>query len=63
MLVDGDTESFLHKRLPFLASLSQQGGATATAYVCQDFTCALPVVDPEELRKLLLDKHAKSPSD
>lgn len=54
MLLDGNAESFLSERLPALSSMSQQGGV-ATAYVCQDFTCTLPVTDPEELRKLLLD--------
>uniref|UniRef100_A0A667Z2D0 Spermatosis associated 20 n=1 Tax=Myripristis murdjan TaxID=586833 RepID=A0A667Z2D0_9TELE len=59
MLADGDTEDFLYQRLPVLSSLSQQGGA-ATAYVCQDFTCALPVTDPQELRRLLLDEHMQA---
>lgn len=54
MLADGDTESFLCQRLPVLSSMSQLRGV-ATAYVCQDFTCSLPVTDPQELRRLLLD--------
>lgn len=54
MLIDGTADSFLCQRLPALSSMSQQGGV-ATAYVCQDFTCTLPVTDPQELRKLLLD--------
>ncbi|KAF7643168.1 hypothetical protein LDENG_00244040, partial [Lucifuga dentata] len=49
MLMDEGADSFLCQRLPFLSSLSQQGGA-ATAYVCQNFTCALPITDPQELR-------------
>uniref|UniRef100_A0AAX7T9C6 Spermatogenesis-associated protein 20-like TRX domain-containing protein n=1 Tax=Astatotilapia calliptera TaxID=8154 RepID=A0AAX7T9C6_ASTCA len=48
MLADGDTESFLCQRLPVLSSMSQLRGV-ATAYVCQDFTCSLPVTDPQEL--------------
>ncbi|XP_031699965.1 spermatogenesis-associated protein 20 [Anarrhichthys ocellatus] len=54
MHIDGDADGFLRQRLPVLSSMSQQGGV-ATAYVCQDFTCSLPVTDPQELRRLLLD--------
>uniref|UniRef100_A0A8C7K876 Spermatosis associated 20 n=1 Tax=Oncorhynchus kisutch TaxID=8019 RepID=A0A8C7K876_ONCKI len=54
MLADGETEGYLYQRLPILSSLTCQGGS-ATAYVCEDFTCALPVTDPQELRRLLLE--------
>ncbi|XP_046709990.1 spermatogenesis-associated protein 20 isoform X2 [Silurus meridionalis] len=54
ILADGNTEGFLYQKLPFLSSLIQQEGK-ATAYVCQDFTCALPVTCPQELRRLLLE--------
>uniref|UniRef100_A0A3Q3IEE7 Spermatogenesis-associated protein 20-like TRX domain-containing protein n=1 Tax=Monopterus albus TaxID=43700 RepID=A0A3Q3IEE7_MONAL len=54
MHIDGSADSFLCQRLPVLSSMSQQGGV-ATAYVCQDFTCSLPVTDPQELHRLLLD--------
>ncbi|XP_047465985.1 spermatogenesis-associated protein 20 isoform X2 [Mugil cephalus] len=54
MLTDGNAENFLCQRVPVLSSMSQLGGV-ATAYVCQDFTCSLPVTDPQELRRLLLD--------
>uniref|UniRef100_A0A3P9HLH9 Spermatogenesis associated 20 n=1 Tax=Oryzias latipes TaxID=8090 RepID=A0A3P9HLH9_ORYLA len=57
IFVDGDPQSFLCQRLPALMSMSQQGGP-ATAYVCQDFRCSLPVTDPQELRQLLLDRTA-----
>lgn len=62
MLIDNDTDGFLHQRLPVLSSMSQQGGV-ATAYVCQDFTCSLPVTDPQELRRLLLDGTAGTQTD
>ncbi|XP_026207366.1 spermatogenesis-associated protein 20 isoform X2 [Anabas testudineus] len=62
MLVDGSADNFLCQRLPVLSSMSQQGGA-ATAYVCQDFTCSLPVTDPQELRRLLLDGNIKMPTE
>ncbi|XP_077407428.1 spermatogenesis-associated protein 20 [Vanacampus margaritifer] len=58
MLLDGNADAFLRQRLPVLSSLSQQGGE-ATAYVCQDFTCSLPVTEPAELRRLLLVDHVK----
>ncbi|KAM9715705.1 spermatogenesis-associated protein 20 isoform 2-T3 [Menidia menidia] len=54
MFTDGNPDGFLCQRLPVLSSMSQQGGA-ATAYVCRDFSCSLPVTDPQELRRLLLD--------
>lgn len=53
MLNDENADSFLCQRLPVLSSMSQLGGV-ATAYVCQDFACSLPVTDPQELRRLLL---------
>ncbi|XP_053367926.1 spermatogenesis-associated protein 20 [Clarias gariepinus] len=54
ILADGNTEGILYKKLPVLTSLIQQEGK-ATAYVCKDFTCALPVTCPQELRRLLLE--------
>ncbi|KAJ8399762.1 hypothetical protein AAFF_G00408670 [Aldrovandia affinis] len=54
MLADGDTEGFLYQRLPILSSLKPLEGK-ATAYVCQNFTCALPITCPEELKRHLLD--------
>lgn len=54
ILADGNTEGFLYQKLPVLSSLIQQEGK-ATAYVCRDFTCALPVTCPQELRRLLLE--------
>ncbi|XP_029953387.1 spermatogenesis-associated protein 20 isoform X1 [Salarias fasciatus] len=62
MFTDGNPESFLCQRLPALSSMTQQGGV-ATAYVCQDFTCTLPVTDPQELRRLLLDGPADAQTD
>lgn len=59
MLLDDDTDGFLRQRLPVLSSMTPQGGV-ATAYVCQDFTCSLPVTDPQELRRLLLDGTAET---
>lgn len=66
MLVDGDSDGFLQQRLPALSSLAQQhggGAAAAAAYVCQDFTCSLPVTDPQELRRLLLDGTSSRPDE
>ncbi|XP_034049899.1 spermatogenesis-associated protein 20 [Thalassophryne amazonica] len=59
LIDDDDTQSVLHQRLPVLSSMSRQGGI-ATAYVCQDFTCSLPVTDPHELRGLLLEAHTET---
>lgn len=58
MLVDGESDGFLLQRLPALSSMTQQDGV-AVAFICQDFTCSLPVTDPQELRRLLLDGTSK----
>ncbi|KAM3592167.1 uncharacterized protein V6R79_013914 [Siganus canaliculatus] len=62
MLIGDEEDAFLRQRLPALSSMSQQGGV-ATAYVCQDFTCSLPVTDPQELRRLLLDGATETQAD
>ncbi|XP_028331546.1 spermatogenesis-associated protein 20 [Gouania willdenowi] len=54
MFTDKDEDGFLSQRLPALSSMTALEGV-ATAYVCQDFTCSLPLTDPQELRRLLLD--------
>nr|XP_040032589.1 spermatogenesis-associated protein 20 [Gasterosteus aculeatus aculeatus] len=58
MHTDGDADGFLHERLPVLSSMSRPEGG-ATAYVCQDSTCSPPVTDPQELRRLLLERRAE----
>jgi len=52
MLADGDSAGFLYRQLPFLASLERKDGK-ATAYVCSNFACSLPVTSPQELRGML----------
>lgn len=52
MLADGDSAGFLYRQLPFLSSLERKDGK-ATAYLCSNFTCSLPVTSPQELRGLL----------
>lgn len=54
MLLDDETDGFLRQRLPVISSMSRQDGVAA-AFVCQDFTCSLPVTDALDLRRLLLD--------
>ncbi|XP_064322988.1 spermatogenesis-associated protein 20 [Phalacrocorax carbo] len=52
MLADGDSDGFLYRQLPFLASLERKDGK-ATAYLCSNFACSLPVTSPQELREML----------
>uniref|UniRef100_A0A674G834 Spermatosis associated 20 n=1 Tax=Taeniopygia guttata TaxID=59729 RepID=A0A674G834_TAEGU len=52
MVADGDNAGFLYRQLPFLASLERKDGK-ATAYVCSNFTCSLPVTSVQELRGML----------
>ncbi|XP_056285217.1 spermatogenesis-associated protein 20 isoform X3 [Pseudoliparis swirei] len=54
MHIDADADGFLRRRLPALSTMTQRGGV-ATAYVCRDSACSLPVTDPQELCRLLLD--------
>nr|XP_042703903.1 spermatogenesis-associated protein 20 isoform X3 [Chrysemys picta bellii] len=53
MLADGDSTGFLYHHLPFLSSLERKDGK-ATAYLCENFACSLPVTSSQELRRLLL---------
>jgi len=48
----GDNQHFLERKLPFLKDIAMIDGK-ATAYVCKDFTCKLPVTDPVKLAKQL----------
>lgn len=52
MLADGDSAGFLYRQLPFLASLERKDGK-ATAYVCSNFSCSLPIISTQELRGML----------
>lgn len=45
----GENQNYLAKRLPFLETVVPMDGK-ATAYVCSDFTCKMPVTDPKELQ-------------
>ncbi len=51
----GDNQSFLREYLPFLATAEKIQGQ-ATAYVCENFTCRMPVNTREELAALLNGK-------
>nr|XP_055113358.1 spermatogenesis-associated protein 20 isoform X1 [Symphalangus syndactylus] len=52
ILADGDPSSFLSRQLPFLSTLRRLEDQ-ATAYVCENQACSMPITDPCELRKLL----------
>ncbi|XP_061472010.1 spermatogenesis-associated protein 20 isoform X4 [Rhineura floridana] len=53
ILADGDTTGFLYHHLGFLSSLERKDGK-ATAYLCENFACSLPVTSSQELRRMLL---------
>ncbi|XP_048970025.1 spermatogenesis-associated protein 20 isoform X2 [Canis lupus baileyi] len=52
ILANGDPSSFLSRQLPFLSTLRRLEDR-ATAYVCEDQACSMPITEPCELRKLL----------
>ena len=53
LLADGmENQAFLEKNLPFLATVVKSEGR-ATAYVCEDFSCKMPVNTRQALAKLL----------
>ncbi len=53
MLADGgENQHFLEKELPFLKTATKIDGK-ATAYVCENFTCKMPVNTPNKLGLLL----------
>ena len=49
---DGDSSSFLSTKLSLLSTLEKKDGK-ATAYVCENYTCELPVNTTAELETLL----------
>ncbi|CAG5131387.1 unnamed protein product [Candidula unifasciata] len=53
LVSDGSTDSFLREHVKILSSLVCVDGK-ATAYVCENFTCSLPVNSCDELEKLLV---------
>lgn len=52
ILADGNTESFLYQKLDLLKSLEKKD-SQATAYLCENFQCQLPVNTEEQLMGLL----------
>ncbi|MFT5728027.1 MAG: hypothetical protein ACI8PB_002178 [Desulforhopalus sp.] len=49
LLADGaENQAYLAKNLPFMETVTPLDGK-ATAYVCYDFTCKMPVTDPKAL--------------
>jgi len=56
LLADGGkNQQFLRGGLPFIGTVKKIDGR-ATAYVCEDFTCRIPVNTREDLRALLDEK-------
>jgi len=54
----GGNQEFLQKNLPFIATVKKIDGR-ATAYVCEDFTCRMPVNTRKALAILLDGKNEK----
>ncbi|HEX4086095.1 MAG TPA: thioredoxin domain-containing protein [Chthoniobacteraceae bacterium] len=52
VLLYAEPGSWLAERLPFIRTALKVDGKPA-AYICENFTCQLPVTDPEALRKAL----------
>jgi uncharacterized protein len=54
----GENQKFLQARLPFLATVEKREGR-ATAYVCENFTCKMPVNTKTGLAALLDERNAE----
>jgi uncharacterized protein YyaL (SSP411 family) len=53
LLADGgENQEFLGKLLPFVRT-ARMVGKQATVYFCRDYTCQLPMTDPEALEEML----------
>ncbi|MEA3187211.1 MAG: hypothetical protein QOD99_1041 [Chthoniobacter sp.] len=56
LLADGDAgQQWLSEKVEFIKRLAPVGGK-ATAFVCENYVCKLPVTDAESLRKALTEK-------
>jgi hypothetical protein len=51
----GENQRFLSEQLPFMENIGTMGGK-ATAYVCVNVTCSLPVNSPQGLEQLLREQ-------
>ena len=49
---NGDNQQFLSNFLPFIRTVAMQDNK-ATAYICRDYTCQLPITDPALLAEEL----------
>ncbi|GFS12428.1 spermatogenesis-associated protein 20 [Elysia marginata] len=54
VVTDGDQDGFIYKKVESMSSLKKLDNK-ATAYVCQNFSCSLPVNTAEAFEKLLND--------
>jgi uncharacterized protein YyaL (SSP411 family) len=52
VVVSDDTRDALARWVPFAAKMPERDGR-ATAYVCRDYACRLPVHEPAEMAALL----------
>jgi len=52
-VIDAASRPFFTARVPLVADLPASDPAGATAYVCENFVCQLPVSQPAALAKLL----------
>jgi len=59
---DGLNERLLARYLSFIGDMGMIDGK-ATAYVCQDFTCQMPVHTVDDLKNLLDKNRAKTPTE
>ena len=52
LVANSNKEGFLYQKLSMLENLERVSGK-ATAYVCENYSCKLPINSVEELDKLL----------
>ncbi|MCC5021908.1 MAG: hypothetical protein J6386_03480 [Candidatus Synoicihabitans palmerolidicus] len=51
--IDHISRPFFEARVPFVSGLPDGPAEIATAYICENFVCQLPITDPTELANLL----------
>jgi len=56
---DGDEDSILYKRNVAIKKMKMAKDGSASAYICRNHTCTLPVKNPAQLKILIAERFAE----